>query len=88
MLIHRLTFTVSVEKDAMAISKSPLIVKIYYCLQETDSVYLIMEYVAQGCDLQKFIDIDGFVSKQKADRFSAQIILALEYIHKRNIIHR
>ena len=72
----------------MAISKSPLIVSIYYCLQSDDSVYLIMEYVCPSLDLQALIDQNGHIERARATHFASQMILALIYIHKRGIVHR
>jgi len=79
---------ISKEKDAMAISKSPLIVSIYYCLQSDDSVYLIMEYVCPSLDLQALINQNGHIERARATHFASQMILALIYIHKRGIVHR
>ncbi|MES1904380.1 MAG: rim15, signal transduction response regulator [Paramarteilia canceri] len=79
---------ITAEKDALAVSRSPFIVSIFYCLQRDDSVYLVMEYISPGIDLQKYLESQKFIPLKKSINYTAQLILALAYIHDKGIIHR
>jgi len=54
------------------------------------NVYLILEYVARG-ELYKHVQKngrDGVVSEPIAKDYIRQITIALEYMHKRHVMHR
>ena len=71
----------------MAITKSPFCVNLLYCLQSSNSVYLVMEYLIGG-DLKSLLSIYGYFDEAMAKFYISEIALALAYLHERNIIHR
>ncbi len=75
------------ERNALAMSKSPFCVNLFYCLQSADNVFLVMEYLIGG-DLKSLLSIYGFFDEAMARFYVSEIALALAYLHKRDIVHR
>lgn len=75
------------ERNALALSKSPFCVQLFYSLQSTHSVYLVMEYMVGG-DLKSLLSVYGYFDESMAVFYTAEIILALQYLHNHGIIHR
>lgn len=88
--------SVKYERELLSKLRNPFIVNMIYSFQDSDNLYLILDYLNGGdlryhiCKMRQFseeqtsiwniIIILGF--------FIACIILGLEYIHSKNIIHR
>ncbi|EKM80721.1 hypothetical protein AGABI1DRAFT_71210 [Agaricus bisporus var. burnettii JB137-S8] len=63
------------------------IVKMYYSFQDSDNLYLILEYMGGGDLLNLLIERDVF--EENFTRFYvAEMILAIESCHKHGFIHR
>ncbi|XP_019870215.2 serine/threonine-protein kinase greatwall [Aethina tumida] len=75
------------ERNALALTKSPFCVQLYYSLQTSSSVYLVMEYMVGG-DLKSLLSVYGFFDESMASFYIAEVSLALEYLHQHSIIHR
>ncbi|KAL0278932.1 UNVERIFIED_CONTAM: hypothetical protein PYX00_000609 [Menopon gallinae] len=75
------------ERNALALSRSPFCVQLFYSLQTVHSVYLVMEYMVGG-DLKSLLSVYGYFDEQMAVFYTAEIILALQYLHNHGIIHR
>ncbi|XP_059082263.1 serine/threonine-protein kinase greatwall-like isoform X2 [Tigriopus californicus] len=75
------------ERNALALTKSPFCVNLFYCLQSTDHVYLVMEYLVGG-DLKSLLSMYGFFDEAMARFYIAEMALALAYLHRRQIVHR
>ncbi|MGL5272658.1 MAG: serine/threonine-protein kinase, partial [Phocaeicola sp.] len=59
-----------------------------YHIDESDSVYLIMEY-AEGVTLDKYInEISGLIVEDRIYSFFSPILDAVGYAHKNDVIHR
>lgn len=63
------------------------IIKIYEIIETNSKVYFIMEY-ASGGELYNYIVKKKKLEEKEASFFFAQIVYALEFIHKQNITHR
>ncbi|ESO01110.1 hypothetical protein HELRODRAFT_82333, partial [Helobdella robusta] len=87
MVNKNLMSQVTTERDALAISKSPFIVRLYYSLQTKQSIFLIMEYMIGG-DMRSLLSTCGCLREDHALFFLSEILAALEYLHKHSIIHR
>merc|ERR1719367_787964 len=75
------------ERNALALTNSPFCVKLFYCLQSSNNIFLLMEYLIGG-DLKSLLNIYGFFDENMAKFYAAEIALALSYLHKHSIIHR
>jgi len=75
------------ERNALAITKSPFCVNLYYCLQTHNNMFLVMEYMIGG-DLKSLLGVYGYFEESMAVFYIAEVILALEYLHKKGIVHR
>ena len=75
------------ERDALARTKSPFCVQLFYSLQTQVNVYLVMEYLIGG-DLKSLLTIYGYFDEHMAVFYAAELALALDYLHRHGIIHR
>ena len=65
MFCYNLSFLqVVAERNAAALAKSPFCVSLLYCLQTTNNVFLIMEYMIGG-DLKSLLGVYGFFQEQQ-----------------------
>jgi ribosomal protein S6 kinase alpha-5 len=65
----------------------PFLATIRYAFQTPDKLYLILDFV-QGGELFTQLKNEGTLSVDKTRFYIAQIILALEQLHKLNISYR
>ncbi|KYR01199.1 cAMP-dependent protein kinase [Tieghemostelium lacteum] len=75
------------EKSILASVNHPFIVNLYQAFQDEVKLYLLFEYVAGGevfTHLRKTCKFSNSVAKF----YAAEIILALEFLHKQNIVYR
>ncbi|EGV62148.1 Serine/threonine-protein kinase CBK1 [Yamadazyma tenuis ATCC 10573] len=78
---------VKAERDVLAGSDSPWVVSLYYSFQDSQYLYLIMEFLPGG-DLMTML-IRWQVFTEDITRFyMAECVLAIEAIHKLGFIHR
>ncbi|XP_050347812.1 serine/threonine-protein kinase greatwall isoform X1 [Nymphalis io] len=87
MINKNMVTQVVTERNALALSRSPFCVHLFYSLQSASSVYLVMEYMVGG-DMKSLLGVYGFLEEAMAVFYVAEVILALEYLHKHNIVHR
>uniref|UniRef100_A0A183S961 Serine/threonine-protein kinase greatwall n=1 Tax=Schistocephalus solidus TaxID=70667 RepID=A0A183S961_SCHSO len=78
---------VTTERNALAVSKCPYIVHLFYSLQSESYIYLIMEYLIGG-DLKTLLMAAGYLDERHASLYTTEITIALEYLHQHGIIHR
>jgi serine/threonine protein kinase len=65
----------------------PFIVKLYYAFQTSQRLYLITEFM-QGGDYFYHLRRERRFSEEKTRFYMAEIVLALEYLHKNKYIYR
>lgn len=87
MINKNMISQVITERNALALSRSPFCVTLYYSLQTISSVFLVMEYMVGG-DLKSLLAMYGFFEESAARFYTAEICLALQYLHKHGIVHR
>lgn len=75
------------ERNALAVSCSPFVVHLFYCLQTPCSIHLVMEYMIGG-DVKSLLHMYGFFDEPMARFYAAEAGLALDYLHRRGIVHR
>jgi novel protein kinase C epsilon type len=67
--------------------KYPFLTFAHCCFQSRDRLYFVMEYV-QGKDLLYYVNEQGAFPEERVRFHSAEIVLALIFMHKNNIIYR
>lgn len=87
MVRKNMAHQVVAERDALAVAKSPFVVKLFYSLQSRDYVYLVMEYMIGG-DLKSLLHNMCYFDERMAVFYLCEIALALDYLHSHGIIHR
>jgi serine/threonine kinase 38 len=75
------------EQLFMSKVKSPWIVELYASFQEDDYLYLIMEFLPGGDFMNLLIEKDK-LTEEESKFYIAELILAVESIHKLDCIHR
>lgn len=88
MLVHtgQMKYAIS-EWTIMKRLNHPFIVGLHYAFQNTKYLYLAMDYWP-GKDLSVHLDTYNYFPEEIARFFIAEVILAIEYIHKNDIIYR
>uniref|UniRef100_A0A9J8A650 Serine/threonine-protein kinase greatwall n=1 Tax=Cyprinus carpio carpio TaxID=630221 RepID=A0A9J8A650_CYPCA len=87
MVDKNMTDQMKAERDALALSKSPFIVHLFYSLQTATKVYLVMEYLIGG-DVKSLLHIYGYFDEDMSLKYISEVALALDYLHRHSIIHR
>ncbi|GAB5587398.1 Serine/threonine-protein kinase [Umbelopsis nana] len=78
---------VKAERDVLAEANSPWIVQLYYSFQDSQYLYLIMEFLPGGDLMTMLIKYDTF-SEDVTRFYIAECILAIEFVHKMGFVHR
>uniref|UniRef100_A0A7E4VJZ0 non-specific serine/threonine protein kinase n=1 Tax=Panagrellus redivivus TaxID=6233 RepID=A0A7E4VJZ0_PANRE len=67
--------------------RHPNIIKLYQVMETSNMIYLVTEYAPQG-EIFDLIAKQGRLSENDAREKFWQIISAVDYLHKHNIVHR
>lgn len=78
---------VRAERDALAESDSEWVVKLYTTFQDNTSLYMLMEFLPGG-DLMSMLIKYQIFTEDVTRFYTAEIIMAIEAIHKLGFIHR
>ncbi|WVR09314.1 hypothetical protein IAU60_006379 [Kwoniella sp. DSM 27419] len=78
---------VRAERDVLAESNSPWVVQLFYSFQDSQYLYLVMEYLPGGDLMTMLIKYDTF-SEDVTKFYMAECILAIEAVHNLGFIHR
>ncbi|TVY60716.1 Serine/threonine-protein kinase cot-1 [Lachnellula suecica] len=78
---------VRAERDILAESDSPWVVKLYTTFQDIDFLYMLMEFLPGGDLMTMLIKYEIF-SEDITRFYIAEIVLAIEAVHKYGFIHR
>jgi uncharacterized protein (TIGR02145 family) len=65
----------------------PNIIKVTDLIDDGDTVAFVMEYV-EGVTLKDFIDRKGKLSDEEIQSIFVQMVEAVGYVHKQNLVHR
>lgn len=65
----------------------PFLTVAHCCFQSRERLFFVMEYV-QGRDLLRYVEEQGAFPEGRVRFHSAEIVLALEYLHQNNIVYR
>lgn len=75
------------EKEILNSTNNDFIVRGIYTFQTKKYLYMVMEYM-KGGDLSNLLENIGYFDEKDAKYYLAQIVLALEYLHSNQVIHR
>jgi len=79
---------IKTEIDIMKISKHPNIIKFLDHFENSDYIFIVMEYLKSG-NLQGYLEKIKFkITEKQAANISYQLADALKYLHKFGIVHR
>jgi serine/threonine protein kinase len=87
MVRKNMVSQVMAERKVLSLSRNPFVVRLYYAFQSKEFLYLVMEYL-NGGDLSSLISSFGCFDDEMCRVYSAEVILALEYLHANGITHR
>jgi serum/glucocorticoid-regulated kinase 2 len=74
------------EFKILKMANSPFIINLHYAFQTEENLYLILDY-CEGGDLSYYLNHKK-ISIESIKFIIAELILAIEYLHKNNIIYR
>jgi len=75
------------ERNILATTSNPFVVRFYYSFQSQYNLYIVMEYVSGG-DCFSLLRNMNCLDEHVARVYIAETVLALEYCHAQGIIHR
>lgn len=75
------------ERNVLSFTNHPFIVKLNFAFQTLDRLFLLLDYCPGG-DLSEHIARERRFEEAKAKFYLCQILLALEDLHKRDVIFR
>ncbi len=75
------------ERKVLSAINHPFIVKLRYAFQNNEFLFLIMDYHPGG-DLGQYLEQDGCFDEERSKIYISEIILAIEELHRNNIIFR
>uniref|UniRef100_A0ACD5ZXI2 Uncharacterized protein n=1 Tax=Avena sativa TaxID=4498 RepID=A0ACD5ZXI2_AVESA len=75
------------ERDILISVRNPFVVRFFYSFTCRENLYLVMEYL-NGGDLYSLLRGLGCLDEDMARTYIAELVLALEYLHSLNVIHR
>ena len=68
-------------------AESPFVTKLYWTFQSKENLYLVMEYL-NGGDCAALIKSLGSLPEEWTKNYIAEVVLGLEYLHERGVVHR
>lgn len=75
------------ERSILEEVQCPFIVQLHYAFQTPDKLYMVMDYMSGG-ELFFHLRRNVRFTEDRTRFYAAEILLALEYLHARNIIYR
>ena len=75
------------ERNVLSFFNHPFIIQLHYSFQTPEKLFMILEY-APGGDLGGVLKVEKKLSEDRARNYMCEIILAIEELHRRDIIFR
>jgi len=75
------------ERNVMAASDNPFVVKLYYAFESETKLYFVMEFCIGG-DCGSLLKAWGVFDADTTKRYISEAVLALGYLHSLGCIHR
>jgi serine/threonine protein kinase len=84
---HNQVTNTKVERKILEVVCHPFIVRLFYAFQTSQKLYFVCEYIAGG-EIFYHLRKEGCFSEERTKLYICELILALEYLHKKGIIYR
>ncbi|KAJ6229599.1 ribosomal protein S6 KINASE [Anaeramoeba flamelloides] len=75
------------ERNVLMRVKHPFLVGLQYSFQSAEKLYMVLDYVPGG-ELFTRISDEGRLSNKSTQLYAAEILLALDHLHKMDVIYR
>ncbi|XP_057537927.1 probable serine/threonine protein kinase IREH1 [Amaranthus tricolor] len=75
------------ERNILISVRNPFVVRFFYSFTCRENLYLVMEYL-NGGDLYSLLRNLGCLDEDVARVYIAEVVLALEYLHSLQVVHR
>lgn len=75
------------ERNVLSMTKHPLIVGLNFAFQTKERLFLVLDYCPGG-DLGRILEKERRLTEDRARIYLAEVLLALEDLHSRDIIFR
>ncbi|KAF6200843.1 hypothetical protein GE061_005290 [Apolygus lucorum] len=75
------------EIEVLTTLNHPYVIQLHSILQQHDKMYIFMRYAENG-DLLEWIRRHGVLKEQHAKIWFRQLVMGLDYLHSREIVHR
>ena len=87
MIKRKQVLHIKTERRIMELIDHPFIVKLRYAFQTPERLYMVMDYCPGGELFFHIQRVDRF-NEQAVKFYGAQLALAIDHLHKNNIIYR
>jgi hypothetical protein len=87
MVAKNQVMNIKAERMILMQLDSPYVVKLYFSFQSKENLYLVMEYL-NGGDCAALIKAIGQLDEKWAKQYICEVVLGLEFLHGRGIVHR
>lgn len=84
---HKLARYALTERNVLSVVSHPFIVKLNFSFQTQNELFLILQYCPGG-DLSEYLHVEKRFNEYKAKIYCAEVLLALEELHSKDIIFR
>ena len=75
------------ERDVLIYANHPFIVGMRFAFQTPEKLFMVLDYAAGG-NMSRALQKEKKFTEDKAVMYLAEILLALEDLHKRDVIYR
>ncbi|OMJ79752.1 hypothetical protein SteCoe_20185 [Stentor coeruleus] len=87
IISKNLTIYAQTERNVLSQINHPFMVSLHFAFQSNEKLFLILDYCPGG-DLARHLSVEKKFPESRAKVYLCEIILALEELHKRDIIFR
>jgi serum/glucocorticoid-regulated kinase 2 len=76
------------EREILEVIDFPFIVRLHYAFQDSRKIYFVVDLMVGGEMFYHLRDKNSIITEYVIRYYAAEIVLALEHLHSKNIIYR